>query len=813
MTSIDNSTDLLLERLSAASLPEGVSDLVLAACLGEDDLTAVLGGASLIAPPPLVKELPGRPRLFLSDLAVEGFRGIAGRAQLGLKPGPGITLVVGRNGSGKSSFADAAELALTGSASRWATKSSKVWEDGWACLHYQGPRTIELRLVAEGQQGQLTVRRTWSANDGLENAKATVQRQGEPQQPLESLGLRDAMLTWRPFLSYSELGGLVEEGPSKLYDAISGVLGLEPWVEVEDRLATVRKQIEADVKEAKKEADRLRVLLEELDDERAAAALVALPKRGSWDLDAIEELATGAAAPMEGAVLLESLTRVAGPDPQELTAAVDSLRSAIATVSQLADTDATRASDLGDLLEQALTFHSGHEGSDCPVCGTTSVLDDQWLARTQEAVTRLKREAADVRSARQALTSAVHRATGLIEPAPSAVIDAGAAVDNAPVATAWAGWVAAPNDPAALADHLESDGSVLAAAIEDVRQAAQAELNRRRDQWQPVAAQLTRWLPMAARSQEPAGRINDLKAAATWVDEAITLVRNERFAPIADSVRRLWEFLRQSSTVELTDVRLEGTKTRRRVALEVSVDDVEGAGISVMSQGELHAIALSLFLPRATLPESPFGFIVIDDPVQSMDASKVDGLARVFEDVAKDRQVIVFTHDERLPDACRRLGIEARVLEVNRGPHSEVSVRAKTNPVDDYLRDARAILKTADYPVEARRRVVPGLCRNAVEAACVDAARRRLLQDGVAFDVIDARIDQAGKLLPRMALALFGDAARAGDVLGALNGRFGPWAGDCVKVLGKGAHEEVDRDPESLIDDAARLAHKIAELG
>ena len=74
-----------------------------------------------------------------------------------------------------------------------------------------------------------------------------------------------------------------------------------------------------------------------------------------------------------------------------------------------------------------------------------------------------------------------------------------------------------------------------------------------------------------------------------------------------------------------------------------------------MSQGELNALALSVFLPRATLPESPFRFVVIDDPVQSMDPAKVDGLARVLAEPPRDRQVVVFTHDDRLPEAVRRL--------------------------------------------------------------------------------------------------------------------------------------------------------------
>ena len=89
---------------------------------------------------------------------------------------------------------------------------------------------------------------------------------------------------------------------------------------------------------------------------------------------------------------------------------------------------------------------------------------------------------------------------------------------------------------------------------------------------------------------------------------------------------------------------------------------------------------LSLFLPRATLPESPFRFVVIDDPVQSMDPARVDGLARALEETARTRQVIVFTHDERLPEAVRRLGIESRMFMVTRRPGSVVEVRKSLDP-------------------------------------------------------------------------------------------------------------------------------------
>ena len=46
-------------------------------------------------------------------------------------------------------------------------------------------------------------------------------------------------------------------------------------------------------------------------------------------------------------------------------------------------------------------------------------------------------------------------------------------------------------------------------------------------------------------------------------------------------------------------------RRQRRVELDVTVDGVGAAALGVMSQGELNALALSLFIPRATLAGEP----------------------------------------------------------------------------------------------------------------------------------------------------------------------------------------------------------------
>jgi hypothetical protein len=101
-----------------------------------------------------------------------------------------------------------------------------------------------------------------------------------------------------------------------------------------------------------------------------------------------------------------------------------------------------------------------------------------------------------------------------------------------------------------------------------------------------------------------------------------------------------------------------------------------------------------------------------------MDPAKVDGLARLLSEVAIDRQVIVFTHDDRLPEALRRLQLPATVWEAVRRERSVVELKKNDDPVTRYIDDARAIALTGDLPEQARAVVVAGFCRSALEAAC-----------------------------------------------------------------------------------------------
>ena len=206
-----------------------------------------------------------------------------------------------------------------------------------------------------------------------------------------------------------------------------------------------------------------------------------------------------------------------------------------------------------------------------------------------------------------------------------------------------------------------------------------------------------------------------------------------------------------------------------------------------MSQGELNSLALSLFLPRALLGESPFGFVVIDDPVQAMDPSKVDGLARVLADAASERQVVVFTHDDRLPEAVRRLQIEADLIAVTRSENSVVQCRRVSDPVSRYLDDARAISLTPGLPPEAARRSTALFLRLAIEAACTERIRSRRIGRGEPHAEVEVLLERADNTNKLAALALFDDADRHGDVRGRI-GSISAKAAEAYALINAGTH-------------------------
>ena len=722
----------------------------------EEDLTEVLGAGatkatlveSLTAP---IEAVPESVGAYLTWISVEGFRGIGPKVTLPLTPGPGLTVLAGRNGSGKSTLAESLELALTGTNSRWKNKTA-IWSQDWRNLHAGEKSEIRVGLAEEGS-GATEIGVDWPPGDiPVDDATRWVQRRGQKRENITALGWESPLETYRPLMSYDELSGILEGSPSAFYDQLYKLLGLEQLSDALARLEAEVKQLRQPGAELRKAREALKPILDAHEDSRAAAALAQVRKTKP-DLDVVRPLITdGTTAAVPQA--WQRAERLSTPDPEDVALKCMALRSAAESERQEVDRSDALAADRAQLLERGLDFHKHHGDQKCPVCGH-GMLDEMWavaaraaLEQDQEAAQALKAARAATEQARSAVIGAVHDV-----PAPPVTDPDLTFLDAA--RAAYDALVKLPSDgDIALAEHVTNTLGAVCEAYSRLNEEGMRLIQSRANAWAPIALELADWVRKADEVAKVEPQLAVADEAHKWLQKNAGVLRNERIAPLADQAKRIWAALRQESNVDLDEIRLEGQKTTRRVVLKADVDGSDTDAFGVMSQGELQALSLAIFIPRATSPSSPFRFLVLDDPIQAMDPSKIDGFLEVLNDLAETRQVIVFTHDDRLPSAIRMSRAPARIVELTRGASSVVTVTESTRPADRLLDDAYAIAADKAVPGDIKKKAIPALCREALEATAWDVYSSRQLTAGRSRSEVEDAWESATTTRLRVRLAV-----------------------------------------------------------
>ncbi|MFD3591926.1 AAA family ATPase [Nocardia sp. NPDC058640] len=783
----DRIAEVVARELAAdPAVEERVGDCVLAALTAVDSGTAATDS--------------GDTGVFLRSITVQGFRGIGPAATLRLNPGPGLTLVVGRNGSGKSSFAEAAEFALTGGNRRWDGRSI-AWREGWRNLHEPEDTRIDVELLTAGEQPQLTVSTSWDANAELAQAQWMEQRGQESATSVDPRARRQQLDLYRPFLSYSELGALVDGKPSDLFDALHRLLGLDELSDAAEQIRLRKLELERAVRDSRQSRADLLVELDEADDDRArsVAELLRAPEP---DLDAVAKAVDDSVLGIDGPEGLRAILRLTLPDTAQVTTAADRLAAACREVAVHATADSDADLRVLELLTRAREHVTASGSCACPVCGRGD-LDIEWITSADREIEDRASELAALRAATAERGAALVAARALPSTVPDSLHKLRGAVWH--LWSEWAALATADCDDQ-FPDRLRTVHAELSTELAALQANTRTELDHLDAVWSPLVPRILAWLDPARAVADHASELRIVKKAADWLKSATATIRGQRMQPLETTARWVWGTLRQHSNVELGAIRLQGSAgTARRVLLDVTVDEVDGAALGVMSQGELHALGLSLFLPRATVADSPFRFLMIDDPVQAMDPAKVDGLARVLAEVAASRQVVVFTHDERLAEAVRRMQLDATVLEVQRRERSIVEVRVTGDPVRRYLDDARSLLRTPQLPPAIADELVATCCRSAIEAAGLAKARQELLAAGLAHGEVERRVRNAHTTRAMITLAIMGVGARVDDLNKHLSTVGGRWLVGVLRDATAGAHVPIDRPMRELISDTERF--------
>ncbi|MFD0328323.1 hypothetical protein ACFQZC_08945 [Streptacidiphilus monticola] len=476
-------------------------------------------------------------------------------------------------------------MALTGRNRRWEDEDGRnvqqLQQDGWRNLHHEGESRLDLRLLVPGRTEPLAISRVWTG-PAWTDCSTQVTGLGPDPLPLTALGWEEDLRSFRPILSYSELGQLMTAKPAQMYDRLASLLGLGALAEAQELLADREKELGENERQAKAALPALQDRLAATADERARAAEQALAARIP-DREQIRALVTGT-PPADAAELarLRRYSTLEGPDPDAVAAAVALLREALAGAEDHRFTEAGAALERADLLDRALRLRQRHpKDHTCPVCASTDRLDDDWAAAAVVHIETLHEQAQEAERVRRELRTAAGELRAMAHRRPSGLPEA--------LHPLWDDWDACRSiqDHEELAANAEKRASALAAACRQIRDEAARRLAELDEQWQALVPELASWLSAADAAVDAKPVITRIRKARDWLKACQAELRAERMRAIASAAQDIWQYLCQESNVALADVTLTGSDgfTRRGVTLQVAVDDVDASALGVVSQG------------------------------------------------------------------------------------------------------------------------------------------------------------------------------------------------------------------------------------
>ena len=128
----------------------------------------------------------------------------------------------------------------------------------------------------------------------------------------------------------------------------------------------------------------------------------------------------------------------------------------------------------------------------------------------------------------------------------------------------------------------------------------------------------------------------------------------ELLASRGKEIKKLYDLLNPGVQVGF-DVMEPGNEQLR---LHATSFGVRMSAAANLSECQLNCLGLAFWLARATATGSPFGFVVLDDPVQSMDDDHAEAFISTVVPALSDdhkKQVILLSHERRLIDRIRDL--------------------------------------------------------------------------------------------------------------------------------------------------------------
>ena len=145
------------------------------------------------------------------------------------------------------------------------------------------------------------------------------------------------------------------------------------------------------------------------------------------------------------------------------------------------------------------------------------------------------------------------------------------------------------------------------------------------------------------------------------IKEAVSWAAQEEAQQRLDAARRHINdyFRRLSQHPAITHIKVTLTSDARSGRNSYDLTDADGQDlVPILSQGDMNVLALAIFLGLAASSAGTFGFVMLDDPSQSLGSGHKIRLAELLAELAAQRQVIVATMDQEFREALAKSALK-----------------------------------------------------------------------------------------------------------------------------------------------------------
>ncbi|WP_264671629.1 AAA family ATPase [Arthrobacter sp. VKM Ac-2550] len=698
----------------------------------------------------------------MEHASIHGFRGILNEQPLEISfdPSPGITVLHGLNGSGKSSISDAIEVCLTGqtpSASGGTAGKAPLWDP----VHLgRGSSAARVEITLESEGTRLLLSCTIDESGSVVSHTAEVEdREGQRELALGE-SWTQILASHSPVFAYAALERRVQLSKD-LATYFEGLLALGgSFVALQDTIADRRATADVAFKKWQRARDAWTRELNALDEawgvEAASARLEAIP---------VPEISASIDDWLESAGLSESgveAKSIPSDAPKRLRAHADEF---IASSGVFEESSKSVQQSLFLALDRLHTEAQsrGLEDGDCPVCETP---DASWLSTLGRTVANAQELSLLKSRVDAAIKALFESANTLLRPTIEIGLDLPRGDGHH--RTSLEGQRLLHKLQAAVEGHGLGPHHLVLTASTDLANWLKAEevglllaeaiaQTDRLKQWGLARARAATEFVSTWRQEQALGTDSPLWGnTVKRVEELRVFLRKQRSGSLQTRANERVQELLADADLRLESLTVMSTKASMEL-LDTNDNHVE---LGMLSAGQRNAVLLAPLL--ASVDAGPFGFLVLDDPVHAFDELRIDRLAGLLASIAKDRRVIVLTHDERLKEHLAARAIDCDTRRVERDPAvGTVSIAKSSEAWDQLLTDARTILDfavAADGSAEKVTGTVRALCRisldNAVRSFVVRNAvqhKRDVRQDLKTIDAkfqTDQRMASAAELWP-----------------------------------------------------------------